>query len=600
MNTLARLVWGRHARPLPRPARRPRAELLESRRLLTGLLLPLPVGFEAAAAGKADGDTYLVAGRINDLPAVVRVERSGGAAQTSIEIFDGLPGGDGRGAIGDLTAAADLFVGASQSARSNPAGFGEATFWSAAGAPTAIDASTIPGTDDMLLGVSENGVAAGVRFGSPIVATSGGVSLLPGGQGQADAVSDDGRTIVGSAGGETVFWTSSVAEENYTLRDLELPPNSSPRDERADVAGDGSWIGGVFFSQEKFDIAPALWDSAGRLVHVFPSPLENRSIVVDTQVAVVNGIVDQIDFEPTTRIYFEGADGSIDLHGWLAAEGIDVSAVEELHEAFDVAHRLADRELLIVGEGLSQSQPRSFLAIVDDFEAPIPTTAAVSGRAWQDGNGDGRQDADEFGAADVSVELRDAAGQIVAATVTDQQGFYEFRGLAPGQYRVRVNPPAGLRLSPRGLGGDDRVDSDVSPFTSETDLLTITAGQNRDIDAGITEAPPGPAWRNPVLAADVNASGAVTISDLLEIVAEIRRGGVGPLPTPSESFQPAPYLDVDGNGLLTPNDMLQVITVLRNNLGAPAGEGEAASSPVDRFWGLFEPDDEEDWLESML
>ncbi len=59
-------------------------------------------------------------------------------------------------------------------------------------------------------------------------------------------------------------------------------------------------------------------------------------------------------------------------------------------------------------------------------------------RIWSDLDGDGVQDAGEAGINGVSVELLDAANNVIATTVTSGDGNYTFSGLVPGNYTVRV------------------------------------------------------------------------------------------------------------------------------------------------------------------
>jgi hypothetical protein len=70
----------------------------------------------------------------------------------------------------------------------------------------------------------------------------------------------------------------------------------------------------------------------------------------------------------------------------------------------------------------------------------------VSGQVYQDGSGKGRREGTGRGMAGVTVQLSDADGNLVATTVTDAWGRYQFTsldGLELGTYRVRVVTPSG-------------------------------------------------------------------------------------------------------------------------------------------------------------
>jgi SdrD B-like domain len=117
--------------------------------------------------------------------------------------------------------------------------------------------------------------------------------------------------------------------------------------------------------------------------------------------------------------------------------------------------------------------------------------ASLGDRVWRDDNSNGIQDAGEVGVAGVTVTLLNASGQVVATTTTDASGNYKFSNLTPGDYTVRITPPANYTLSAKDQGGNDNTDSDFDPITSTTGTVTLTAGQNRtDVDAGLKFSQP--------------------------------------------------------------------------------------------------------------
>ncbi len=86
----------------------------------------------------------------------------------------------------------------------------------------------------------------------------------------------------------------------------------------------------------------------------------------------------------------------------------------------------------------------------------------------------------------VAVDLLDAAGTtVLASTVTAGGGLYQFTGLTPGDYRVRITPPAGYTSSTGGgsepasdpdnnLDGDDNGSTTGATITSAA--ITLTPG----------------------------------------------------------------------------------------------------------------------------
>ena len=95
------------------------------------------------------------------------------------------------------------------------------------------------------------------------------------------------------------------------------------------------------------------------------------------------------------------------------------------------------------------------------------------------------------------------------------------------------------------------------------------------------------AWHNEAEPADVDASGFVSLADILTIVGYLRENPPGPLPEIDEPPTPG-YVDVTQDGMCTLADLLAAVLVLREELAA---EGEAPSShvaAVDAHFALFE------------
>ncbi|MEP1230167.1 MAG: SdrD B-like domain-containing protein [Litorimonas sp.] len=70
-----------------------------------------------------------------------------------------------------------------------------------------------------------------------------------------------------------------------------------------------------------------------------------------------------------------------------------------------------------------------------------PGAASLSGIVFLDSNGDDERSSDETLLAGWIVEILDADGNVVATTVTDENGFYEAEDLVGGEYTVRFRNP---------------------------------------------------------------------------------------------------------------------------------------------------------------
>jgi Tol biopolymer transport system component len=71
-------------------------------------------------------------------------------------------------------------------------------------------------------------------------------------------------------------------------------------------------------------------------------------------------------------------------------------------------------------------------------------------------------------------------------------------------------------------------------------------------------------WQNPLLSADINDNGSVDLTDLLDVVQDLRSNGPRPLVTPFDNDDPsAKYLNANGNEGVDVGDALVVVTWLR-------------------------------------
>ncbi len=118
-----------------------------------------------------------------------------------------------------------------------------------------------------------------------------------------------------------------------------------------------------------------------------------------------------------------------------------------------------------------------------DFCEQIP--GSIAGIVFADLDFDCLLDANEQTLSDIKVELLDAAGSVVANTLTNAQGAYSFANLKPGTYSVRETQPLGYfqggQVAPR-TGGD----------ASQDDLISsIKVGSGQTItEANFCELPP--------------------------------------------------------------------------------------------------------------
>lgn len=75
--------------------------------------------------------------------------------------------------------------------------------------------------------------------------------------------------------------------------------------------------------------------------------------------------------------------------------------------------------------------------------ASSPATGTVFGFIWLDVDGDGLYNLNESPRTDVPVELKNADGELVKSTTTDQGGIFMFSELQYGEYAVWVESTSG-------------------------------------------------------------------------------------------------------------------------------------------------------------
>ncbi|MTB54023.1 SdrD B-like domain-containing protein, partial [Lewinella sp. W8] len=95
------------------------------------------------------------------------------------------------------------------------------------------------------------------------------------------------------------------------------------------------------------------------------------------------------------------------------------------------------------------------------IDAGFYETASLGDFVFEDVDGDGIQDAGEPGVPNVTVNLKDENGNVIASTTTAGDGSYSFDNLVPGDYSVQFVLPGGFEYTDLNEGGDEALDSDA-------------------------------------------------------------------------------------------------------------------------------------------
>ncbi|MGI9601166.1 MAG: SdrD B-like domain-containing protein [Acidimicrobiales bacterium] len=178
----------------------------------------------------------------------------------------------------------------------------------------------------------------------------------------------------------------------------------------------------------------------------------------------------------------------------LDADGNVVATTEtDANGAYEFPPVAAGEYTVVQGQPsqYASSTPNELTVTVVDDDVPGNNFgehgSTVAGRVWDDLDGDGVDDANEPGVAEVTVNLLDADGNVVATTTTGPDGSYRFDDVLPGDYEVEFERPDGKVLSPQDAG-DDGVDSDPDIVTGRVPVSVSVGEDVTDIDAGMPDA----------------------------------------------------------------------------------------------------------------
>ena len=117
--------------------------------------------------------------------------------------------------------------------------------------------------------------------------------------------------------------------------------------------------------------------------------------------------------------------------------------------------------------------------------ATLPS--AITGTLFDDSNLSGKKDSSEGGIAGFTVQAINAIGEVVAESLTDENGSYTLQNLVPATYQVRfllVSPYVFSDYSETGSGIENKVSEQVVAY-GQTKPITLSPGMTADnINAG--------------------------------------------------------------------------------------------------------------------
>ena len=155
-----------------------------------------------------------------------------------------------------------------------------------------------------------------------------------------------------------------------------------------------------------------------------------------------------------------------------------------------------------IGEDDSDSDPDpstgittcEFLESAEDnrtYDAGLLYFGSLGDYVWEDMNGDGIQQSDELPMENVELKLyhwENNSFVYKSNTFTDENGYYLFDNIPPGNYYVLIVPTNGYDITEPDKGLNDSIDSDFGDFNGEntTPIISINPGvEDLTWDAGL-------------------------------------------------------------------------------------------------------------------
>ena len=138
------------------------------------------------------------------------------------------------------------------------------------------------------------------------------------------------------------------------------------------------------------------------------------------------------------------------------------------------------------GDTVADTDPNTLATLVNPtVDAGFIPLVGISNYYWFDTNGDGVRDQGEDPVIGGTVHLLNADGtpatypdgSPVTATTTNANGYFQFTGILPGDYRLQFDPEPGWSFTRQSNDPLDDADSNVDPSTGITPPFTVSGSE---------------------------------------------------------------------------------------------------------------------------
>jgi LPXTG-motif cell wall-anchored protein len=138
------------------------------------------------------------------------------------------------------------------------------------------------------------------------------------------------------------------------------------------------------------------------------------------------------------------------------------------------------------GDTVADTDPNTLATLVNPtVDGGFIPLVGISNYYWFDTNGDGVRDQGEDPVIGGTVHLLNADGtpatypdgSPVTATTTNANGYFQFTGILPGDYRLQFDPEPGWSFTRQSNDPLDDADSNVDPSTGITPPFTVSGSE---------------------------------------------------------------------------------------------------------------------------
>ncbi len=181
-----------------------------------------------------------------------------------------------------------------------------------------------------------------------------------------------------------------------------------------------------------------------------------------------------------TKIHLLNADGS----PVIGADGNPVIVDIKADGTYDIKGLDAgDYKLKVVNtiDGYEQITS-SVVTVVNGQTSPkdvgIYKKTSIFGKVFEDINRNGIDNA-ENGFSDIQIQVKSGSTNIGSPITPNADGSFTTIALKPDNYQLEIILPSGIsyyRVSPKDIGNDDTIDSDIDPNTLKSDDITVVSG----------------------------------------------------------------------------------------------------------------------------